>query len=108
MASRQLGLEGVEAAVPEPPVPLQPAVDVFQRFGTDGVQASGPGRTDIGESALPKDPEMAGDGRLGESELGLRHSRQVPSRRLTVGEQLEQPAPYGIAENIECMHSGNL
>ena len=38
----------------------------------------------------------------------LHHLRDGPGAHLTVGEQLKDPAAYGIPEYVECVHDINV
>ena len=56
--------------------------------------------------ALAQHPQVLGDGRLGDPELVGDHRGEGPGRLLAVGEQLQQPAPHRIPEDVECVHMG--
>lgn len=47
---------------------------------------------------------MLRDGRLGNAELALHDGGHLTSGPLPIGEQLEDPAPNGVAQNVERVH----
>jgi hypothetical protein len=51
---------------------------------------------------------MLRHGRLRDAELGLDDGRDCARALLTIGEQLEYPAPHRIPQDIERMHRANL
>ena len=51
---------------------------------------------------------MLGHGRLRHPELRLDDRGDLPRRTLAVCEQLEQPSPDGISENIERVHDNGI
>ena len=69
-ATREFGLQRVEALPPELAEACQPDVDLLQRRRLDGVQASGPFRADGHEPGLPQYPQMLRHRGLRDAELG--------------------------------------
>ena len=48
---------------------------------------------------------MLRDGRLRDPELGLDDGGDRPGGQLAIGEQLEDPAPDRVAEDVERVHA---
>jgi hypothetical protein len=53
---------------------------------------------------LAQDPQVLRDRGLGDPELGLHDRAERPRRLLAIGEQLEDAAADGIAQNVEGVH----
>jgi hypothetical protein len=64
----QVPFEGVEPLAPEPPVGLQPLVELVQRLRAQGVQASLAIDPGPDEPGLPQHPKVLRDARLAEAE----------------------------------------
>ena len=52
----------------------------------------------------PQGPQMRGDGGLGDPELRLDDGAHRAGGHLTIGEQLEDPPTYRVAEHIKGVH----
>jgi uncharacterized protein len=89
---------------PEPPKDGQPLVGLPQGSRFDGVQPPGPLGADTCEPVVPQHLEVLRDGGLGNAELVLHHGGHLAGGPLTVGEQLEDPPPNRVAENVEGVH----
>src|SRR3954453_21299 len=89
---------------PERAEAVEPRVDVLERVGVHGVEAAGavpaPGR----EPGLAQDAEVLEDRGLGDAELRADDAGDRARRLLAGGEQLEDPAADGIAEDVEGVH----
>jgi hypothetical protein len=90
------------------PEALQPAVDVLQRGRVDRVHAAGALGADGREAGLPQHPQVLRDARLGDPELVLDDRGDGTRRLLAVGQQLQDPAPDRIAEDVERVHAGSI
>ncbi len=53
---------------------------------------------------LAQHPQMLRDGRLRDPELGADRGDQLAGRPLAVGQQLEDPPPHRVAEDVEGVH----
>ena len=51
---------------------------------------------------------MLGHRRLGDAELAVDHRRDLAGAHLAIGQQLQDPAPGRIAEDVERVHGHNL
>ena len=100
-AARELGLQGVEVRRPEAAEAVEPGVDVAQAVGVDRVQAAGAVGADRGEAGLAQDAQVGRDAGLGDAELALDDRADRARGLLAVGEQLEDAAADGIAEDVE-------
>jgi hypothetical protein len=103
-AAAELGAEGVEALVPEAAVALEPAVDLLQGRGVDGVQAPGAVGADGGEAVLAQDAQVLRHARLRDAELGLDDGTDGARGLLAVGEELEDAPADRVAEDVERVH----
>jgi hypothetical protein len=112
LASCDFGAEGVEVpaprATPRAAEAGEPLVDLAQRFGADGVEAAGPLRPYRRESAVPQHAQMLGHPGLGDAELPLDDRGYRAGGLLAVREKLQDPAPYGIPEDVERVHRASL
>ena len=103
-APGELGGERVQALLPEPVEGLEPRIDLLERLGADGVQAAGAVGSDRREPAVAQDPEVLRHGRLGDAELGLDDRGDRAGWELAVGQELEDPPPHRVAEDVERVH----
>lgn len=104
----ELCSQRIEPLGPEVSERLQPSIDVLQRAGLDGVQATGALGSHASEAALTEDPQMLGHCRLGDPELRADDRDDLTGRLLLVDEQFENPPADRISEDIERMHGMNL
>ena len=70
----------------------------------DGVEPPRAVRPDGREAAVAQDPEVLRDGRLRDPELGLDDRGDRPRGQLAIGEQLEDPPPDRVAQDVERVH----
>jgi hypothetical protein len=96
--------ERVEALVPHPAVALEPGVDVAERSGVDGVEPPRALGANGREAVLAQHPQVLRHRRLGDAELRLHHGSERARRLLAVGEELEDAAAHGVAEDVEGVH----
>jgi hypothetical protein len=108
LAPDQFGGQRVQALRPESAERAEPLINLLEWRGIDGVEAPGAVGADGGETAFPKDPEMLGHPGLGDAELLLDHLRNCSRGLLPTGQQLQDPAPDGIAENVERVHPATM
>src|SRR5690606_3595611 len=104
LAARHFGGERVELRLPEAAKSLHPFVHLFERRCVNGVESAWAFGAHIGKPALPQHLEMLRDGRLANPELRLNYIDDFAGRLLALGEQFENPAAYGIAEDVEGVH----
>jgi len=97
--------ERIEGWGPLPAEPVDPLIDLLQGLGPDGVEAPGALGPDRREAGLSQDPQVLGDRGLGDAELLLDGRADAPGALLAVGQQLQEPAPYRITEDVEGVHS---
>jgi len=89
---------------PEPAEVVEPEVRLAQGFRVDRVEAARALGTHAGETVLAEDLQVLRHGRLGNAELRLHDRGDLPGGSLALGEQLQDPAPDRVAENVEGMH----
>ena len=104
----QLGGQGVERLLPEPPEAIDPDVDLAQGIGLHGVEAPPPIGPHHREPRLTQDPQVLGHRGLRDAVLGPDDVDDVARGRLAVGEELEDAAPDGIAQHVERVHGDNI
>jgi hypothetical protein len=107
-AAAEFGVESVEAVGPELAVAVQPGVDLLEGDRVDRVEAAGAVDGDGGEAVVAEYPEVLGDGGLADAELFADRRGDPAGRQLPVGEQLQDPAPDRIAENVEGVHGSTI
>ena len=103
-APGEFGGERIHPLVPEPAEVVHPVVELAERRGIDRVEPARALRADGGEAALAQDLQVLRDGRLRDPELRLDDRRDRARRDLAIGEQLEDPAPNGVAQDVERVH----
>ena len=104
LAAGELGRERVEPLIPEPAELVEPVVELAERRRVDGVEpprALGPDRR---EPAVAQNLEVLRHGRLRDPELRLDDGRDRPRSQLAVGEQLEDPSPDRVSQDVESVH----
>ena len=57
---------------------------------------------------LSQNAKVLRNGGLRDPEFGLDHRAQLAGGSLSVGQELEDPAPDRITEDVEGMHSANI
>ena len=83
---------------------VEPAVDLLQRLGIDGIKPPGSFGPYGGKAGFSKHPQMLGNRRLADAKFrryGLHH---CAGWMLTCSQQLQDPAPDGVTQNIHCVH----
>jgi hypothetical protein len=100
----ELGSERVEPLVPEPVEPVEPFLELAKGRRVDGIQPTRAVGMDRREPAIPQDLEVLRHGRLRDPELGPDNGRDGPRGQLAVGEQLEDPPPDRVSQNVERVH----
>ena len=103
-ATRDLSCQRVQARSPDAPEALEPYVDVLQRRRPQRVHALAPVRPDGREARLAQHPQMLRHGRLRNPELLLDRCADSSRAALAVGDELQNPAAYRIAEYLERVH----
>ena len=102
-----LGLERIQPVDPELAIPVQPAVDLAQRSGSTAYSRRVPSTVTVAnplsrstrrcwETAgwlIPNSAPIGGD---------------AARRRLAVGQQLQDPAPDRVAEDVERVHLASI
>ena len=97
--------ERVQALVPERAERLEPRVDLLQRRGSTAYSRRVALGADGREAALAQHAQVLGDGRLGDPELRLDDGADRARRPLAVGQQLQDPPPDRVAEDVERVHA---
>src|SRR5690606_21672463 len=108
LAAGDLGGQRVEALLPQSAEAAQPLVDLAQRRRVDGVQPPGALGADGGEAVLAQHFQVLGDGGLGDAVLALDDGGDRAGAQLAVGEELQDPAPDGVAEDVERVHAPSV
>ena len=104
LAAGELGRERVEALLPEPAEVVEPVVDLLERRRVDRVEPARALGPDGREPAVAQDLEVLRDGRLRDPELRLDDVADRAGRQLAVGEELEDPPPDRVAQDVERVH----
>ena len=104
LAAGKLGLQRVEVRRPEAPKAIEPGGNVAQRVGVHRVQTPGTLGPHGREAAFAQHAQMCRHAGLGDPELRLDDRADRTRGQLTVGEQLQDPPPDGIAEDVEGVH----
>ena len=99
-----LGGESIELVGPEDPEPRQPVIDVAQGRHVELVVAAGALGPDLGEAGLAQHLEMLADCRLGDAEFARDHVDHLARGQIADGQQFEDAAADGIAEDVEGVH----
>ena len=73
--------------------------------GVDGVEPAGALGSDGREPAVAQHPQVLRHGRLRDAELRLDDGGDRARGQLAIGEQLEDPAPDRVAEDVERVHA---
>src|SRR6185437_16078644 len=103
-AACDLGVEGAESLIPERPEPVQPRVHLTQRRRVDRVDAPGSLGPNGREPVLPQDAQVLRHRGLADVELLPDDGGQRPGGQLVVGQQLEDPPPDRVADDVEGVH----
>jgi hypothetical protein len=104
LAAGDLGREGIEVGCPEPPEAIEPCVDISERARIDRVDPPRALGAHGREPAVAQHLEVLGDRRLRDPELGSDHRDDLARRVLALGQELHDPAPDRIAEDVERVH----
>jgi hypothetical protein len=105
----ELGAERVELRQPEALEGGEPVAGLARAAGVDRVQTAPSLGPDGGEAVLAQDAQVLGDGRLADPELLPHDLADLARAQLpVVGEELEDPSPHRIAEDVERMHATML
>src|SRR4029079_15178493 len=94
----------VWALVPGGAEALEPAVQLAEGRGGEGIEAAGALRADGGEAAVAEHLQVLRDGRLRDAELCLDDRGDGPRRDLALREQLEDPAADRVTQDVERVH----
>lgn len=108
LASGQFGLERVQTPAPLPAQVGEPALDAVERSAVEGIEPAGACGAHVGEPALPEQAQLTRDRGLSQPKLGLDDVYNVAGAALAGSEQLEDPPPDGIAEDVEGLHRGGV
>src|SRR4051812_24418096 len=107
-AAGQLGVQRVQPLRPQPPVAVEPLVDLAERLGVHRVQAAGARGAYGHETGLTEHPQVLRDGRLRDPELLLDDGPQLTRGPLAVGEQFEDAPADRVSEDVERVHGPTL
>lgn len=108
LSTRKFGSQTIEPITPELQGALQPSVGVPQWRGIDAVEPPSAFRSHGGESVLPQHPQVLRHGRLRNTEFFSDDRRDIASGMLPISQQLENPPPYRISQNIKRVHGAKL
>ena len=108
LSAGEFRLERVETLHEEGAEVAEPVIELTEWRGIDGIQPPCALRPDSREPALAEDLEVLRHRWLRDAELVLDDGRNRSRRQLAVCEQLEDPPPDWIAENVERVHSDTL
>ncbi len=108
LAASELRRKGIEALLPEPSEVAEPLVELAERWRVNRIQPAGASCPDRREPTVPEDLQVLRHRRLRDPELILDGGRDRPGRQLTFGQELQDPAPNGIAQDVERVHRDRL
>ena len=98
-------MQCVKPLLPQRSVPIEPAVDLRERFRTQAVDTKLCALPDLDQADLSQHPEMAGNTRTGDGQ----HRRQLAHRRGTVAKGFQYRAATLIPQGFEdCIHRVNV
>jgi hypothetical protein len=103
-STRDFGGERFEWRVPEMPKPIQPGIDLGERTGIDGVDASRALTANLRKPVLPEHLQVLRDRGLRDAELLGDDRNDLTGGVLTIRQELEDPPSHRITENVERMH----
>jgi hypothetical protein len=83
---------------------VEPGVHRLERLCIQGIDTARPVDADSGESILAQDAQVLRHTRLGDAELPFNLFGYRAGRLLTCGEDLENAAPNGVAQDVEGVH----
>jgi hypothetical protein len=104
----KLGLQRVEVRRPELTEAVEPGVGIAQPGWIDRVQATRAFGAGGGEASFAEDAEVSRYARLGDAELTLDDGGDGARGEFAHGEELEDAAADGIAEDVERVHHSLL
>ena len=95
-----MSFEIVEALVPEPPIGLEPVVELPERLGAELVPAPLCIAADPNEAGFSQYPQMLGNSRLTQPEL----RDELPNQPSPLAEEVENPSTCRLRHDCECGH----
>src|SRR5205823_9503113 len=101
----EVAFEVVEPGAPEAPVALEPAVELGQGSGPQGIDAPRPVGADLHQLRLTEDAQVAGHGRLRQRR---ERSDELSGRPLTPGEEVQDCAARRLCHGFEDVHGPSI
>ena len=93
---------------PESAEPIEPLIDILQRRAINRIQPPLTVGAYRSETIVPQDFQMLRNRRLADRELILDGRGDVARRHLTIGEELQNAAPYWLPQDVERVHTIKL
>ena len=94
-------MQRAKSLLPQRSVPIEPGVDLGERFRTQAVETKLCGLPHLDQADLSQHPEVAGNTRTGDGQ----HGGQLAHRRWTVPKGFEHRAATLIPKGFEdCIH----
>ena len=100
----ELGAEGVEVRLPEPPERVEPGRGVLERLRRDGVEAAGTLRPHRREPRLAQYPQMLRHRGLRDAELALHLLADLAGAALALCQEFEDAPAHRVSEDVERVH----
>jgi hypothetical protein len=95
-------VEALEVAFPETVVALQPALELLERRGAQGVDAALGVDANADQSGVTEDAQMLGDLRLAEPEA----TDHIANGAGAIAQEFDDMESVGLCERAECVHHG--
>ena len=107
-ATSQLGAERIEPGAPVLTELIKPVINLLQRSRIDGVKSVRSFGAYGGETGLPEHSQVLRHRRLSYAKLCRDRCHHRTGRMLARGQELEDPTPDGITEDIQRVHTATL
>ncbi len=107
-ATSQLGAERIEPGAPVLPELIKPVINFQQRSRIDGVKSPRSFGAHGGKTGLPEHSQVLRHRRLSYAKLRRDRCHHRTGRMLPQGQELEDPTPDGITEDIQRVHTATL
>jgi hypothetical protein len=104
LESVEEGVQSLEVALPNTPVPLQPYFKLLERCGPQGINSALSVHPDVHQPSFTEHSQMLGDLRLAEMQL-LNH---VAYGQGTVEQQFDNLKTVGLSEGSESFQHGEF
>ena len=104
-AAGQLGAESVEPMTPRTCGTARASCRPGGATRPPGVDPAGSGLAHAGEAGFAKHPELLGNRRLADPELGRDRRHHLPGGMFPLGEDLQDPPPDRVAQHVQRVHT---